>query len=309
MSDSLADLLLTDAMLDLVAARVDDASFDVVLADLAALAAAVDGPADPSPVPASVRPTATAHKGGWAVSIAVGLMVASTGVAAAVSANPLAPLHYVFGTVLRMQPHDHGRLPGWELNGSMPITRVPVEVGPQRPRTGQRHARVVADSHRAESAAVRTSVGTPNHVPAGGPGNPGQTPRGQGANGRSNRVGPARHGEAGGARIRPGGSGLSGPVDAAASTHPTTRRSGFLLPARRYVTRKQLRSVRRLTIAATAPRRSAHEPAAATSPADSVALPVWRRRSDASGIGASPLDSMKPWIAWTTSPPRSPASG
>lgn len=126
MSESLTDLLATDAELDMIAAR-QGGSHDHVLAELALLAAAVDETPLPPVIRTGCRPAmSSTRKGGWALSITVALMVTSSGVAAAVSENPLAPLHYMTTQMWKMSPHDGGKVPGWDINGSMPISTVPA---------------------------------------------------------------------------------------------------------------------------------------------------------------------------------------
>lgn len=125
MSESLTELRATDAMLDLIAQRRLDDPADLVLAELGLLATAVDLVPLPAVAPCWSSPTRTsARKGGWALSVTVALMVTSSGVAAAVSENPLAPLHYVSNKLSDFGPRTGGSVPGWDLHGSAPITAV-----------------------------------------------------------------------------------------------------------------------------------------------------------------------------------------
>jgi hypothetical protein len=137
MSESLTDLLATDAQLDAIAARAADGPRDLVLAELALFAAALDDVPLPPVILPAAPPAAmsTVRKGGWALSVTVALMVTSSGVAAAVSEDPLAPLHYVTTQVWKIGPHNGAKLPGWELDGAMPISTVPG-VGLHVPRGG-----------------------------------------------------------------------------------------------------------------------------------------------------------------------------
>jgi hypothetical protein len=126
MSESLTDLLVTDAELDSIACRQVDDSRDSALTELARLAGAVDAPPLRPVVTPHLRPGLRgARKGSWALAVTVALMATSSGVAAAVSESPLAPLHYVTRQVWKVGPHPGDAMPGWHLDGSMPISTVP----------------------------------------------------------------------------------------------------------------------------------------------------------------------------------------
>ncbi len=198
MSDSLTELLATDAELDMIAARQNDGPRDLVLAELAMLAAALDDvPLPPVVLPVSRPAMSSVRKGGWALSVTVALMVTSSGVAAAVSEDPLAPLHYVTTHVWKMGPHNRGQMPGWALDGSMPISTVPgvglhpTAVSPTgvassgNPRYGQTGSGAVG------SAGPGSSTGG-----TGGPGGPGLSP-GQGGHRPSIGTGTGRGGNSG----------------------------------------------------------------------------------------------------------------
>jgi hypothetical protein len=169
MSDSLADLLATDAALDRIACREGDCS-DHILSELSLFAAALDDVALPPVVPGCARaPMASVRKGGWALTVTVALMVTSSGVAAAVSDDPLGPLQYVTKQVMRIGPHSGGKLPGWQLDGAMPITTVPGVGHAVHGAHGiARGASDSGDGAPGFSAANR--LGTPDAHLAGRPG-------------------------------------------------------------------------------------------------------------------------------------------
>lgn len=127
MSGSLTDLLATDAQLDRIGAREAHTANDHVLDTLAMLAGAVDEPGLPPLAATTTRqpPARMTHKGSWALSLTVALMITSSGVAAAVSDDPLAPLHYVTNHIWDVGRLDDGQLPGWELGGSLPLSTLP----------------------------------------------------------------------------------------------------------------------------------------------------------------------------------------
>jgi hypothetical protein len=227
MSDSLTDLLVTDAQLDMVAAREHDGVHDLVLAGLALLAAAVDHAPLPPVIKKPSRPAMTnSRKGGWALSVIVALMITSSGIAAAVSNDPLAPLHYVINHVWEIGPHNNGQLPGWELDGSMPISTSALE-GVHGPRVG-RLSRPGRGTTQAGSGLVRTS-GSSGVVPGsaggsvGGTGYGGSPSLGSGGEGRNPEMPPNdSHGQVPGRIGGPPDSGsgsLGGPL---APTHQIT---------------------------------------------------------------------------------------
>ena len=126
MSDSLRDVLLTDAELDQIALREMESHEDFVLAGLASLALAVDETPLPAVEPiALATPMSGARKGGFALAATVALVLSSSGVAAAVTDDPMAPLHFVARHVWSIAPHGRGQLPGWDSDGSEPISVVP----------------------------------------------------------------------------------------------------------------------------------------------------------------------------------------
>lgn len=125
MSDSLSDLLLTDAELDLLARREGTASEDPALAGLACLARAVDEWPLPEILPGAVRRGRPVRKCGWALSMTAGLVLASSGVASAVADDPLAPLHYVRDHVTRLDP-TRGAPNAWDFHGSGPVSSTMV---------------------------------------------------------------------------------------------------------------------------------------------------------------------------------------
>lgn len=182
MSDSLVDLLATDAELDRIAARHDDGSRDLALVELAMLAAAVDDLPLPPVIPGVKRPPMTSvRKGGWALSVTVALMVTSSGIAAAVSNNPLGPLHYVTTQMWNLGPHDSGKLPGWEVDGAMPISTVP---GSRVPVNGSGTTGSGADagtSWAVASGVADHRLGTPDARRAGPPGSATGGQRGSGS--------------------------------------------------------------------------------------------------------------------------------
>ena len=224
MSDSLTDLLVTDAQLDMVAARELDDVHDLVLAGLALLAAAVDQTPLPPVIKKPSRPAMTnSRKGGWAFSVIVALMITSSGIAAAVSNDPLAPLHYVINHVWEIGPHNNGQLPGWELDGSMPISTSPLG-GVHGPGAG-RLSGAGRGTTQAGSDLVGTS-GSSGVVPGsaggsvGGTGYGGSPSSGSGRQGRNPGMPPnGGHGQVPGRNGGPPDSGsgpLGGPI---APTH------------------------------------------------------------------------------------------
>jgi hypothetical protein len=137
MSESLQDLLATETSLDRLGSRDLDDGDDLTLAFLAMLVTAIDEtpiPADPL-APLRLQMSRT-RKGGLAISATVALMLSSAGVATAVSHDPLAPLNYMSKYmskhVWKLGPTGSGQLPGWDIEGSMPISTVPsgVVAGP-----------------------------------------------------------------------------------------------------------------------------------------------------------------------------------
>ncbi len=116
MSDSLSELLETDAVLDLVASRADLTFDDAMLAGLSCLACAVDALPMPALVEDRVRPPRQSRTCGWALSASIALILASSGFAAAVADDPLAPVQYVKERMMTLTPPPEAR--GWDLDGT-----------------------------------------------------------------------------------------------------------------------------------------------------------------------------------------------
>jgi hypothetical protein len=77
-----------------------------------------------------------AHRGGFALAATVVLVLSSSGVAAAMSGDPLAPLHYVAKRVLDLGPHGSSQMPGWDLDGSGEVSSLRA-TGIGRPQTAR----------------------------------------------------------------------------------------------------------------------------------------------------------------------------
>ncbi len=168
MSDSLGDLLATDAAIDLIATREPSSPDDRVLAALSALAWAVDD--EPLPALATTRspvPMTRSRKGAFALAASVALMLSTSGVAAAVCDDPLAPLRYVAAQVFDLGPHDDSPLPGWDLEGSKPLSSSPHE-GVLVP--GRLRLDVTQPGQAAQVVVVSTGTEThrSQHTPSAG---------------------------------------------------------------------------------------------------------------------------------------------
>ena len=125
MSESLQDLRATDAALDRLGWRDLDAGDDLTLACLAMLVTAIDEEPIPCTPLAPLRlQMSRTRKSGLAVSATLALLLSSAGVATAVSHDPLAPLDYMGKQVWKLGPTGSGQLPGWDIEGSMPISTV-----------------------------------------------------------------------------------------------------------------------------------------------------------------------------------------
>jgi hypothetical protein len=180
MSSTLDDVLATDALLDLIAMRGFDGSDDVAVAGLAALAVAVDEPDLPAlekVAPAGPvcprRGASPVHRGGVALVATVAVVLSSSGMAAAMSGDALAPLHYVAKHLMDLRPDGGGRTPGWDLDGMGPVTSLrSAGIGVAR-----------AADHRADSTSV-TSRSPGLGLPGGWPWS--------GAAGRSHRSDPPK---------------------------------------------------------------------------------------------------------------------
>ncbi len=153
MSPTLDDLLATDAALDLIASREFSAGDDEVLTGLAALALAIDRPdvpaldlrSRPEILPAS-KGSSHVHRGGVALVATVAVVLSSSGVAAAMSGDALAPFHFVAKRILELGPSSGARNPGWDLDGMERVTTLRS--------TGIRTARSAGDLGGTSSAAV-----------------------------------------------------------------------------------------------------------------------------------------------------------
>ncbi len=153
MSESLGAVFETDATLDLLAARSVTASEDAVLDGLARLACAVDRDPLPEALPLSIRQVPQGRRCGWALSVSVAMVLASSGVAAAVSDDPLAPYHYVKDQVTRLAtPRETST--GWDLLGARAVATTP------HGSTGVERVLIQApDEPRPPTVAGTTSVG------------------------------------------------------------------------------------------------------------------------------------------------------
>lgn len=201
MSESIADLLRTEAELDLLGSRGVDRAEDDVLAGLASLVSAIDDRPLPTMVLELESASTPARKMCWALAVTAALMITSSGVAAAVSDDPLAPLHYMTNHVLTVGPHAEGHLPGWDIDGSTPISTMPgARLPPRSSWTGGSPTSTTADpgggsglkgADTSSLAGPRSPASPANppwpSSPAGGSGDVagpggsvGQTPRGPG---------------------------------------------------------------------------------------------------------------------------------
>lgn len=175
MSDAMSDVLATDAALDLLASRELTAADDAVLEGLACLACAVDLRPIPAPVADPARPARQARKCGWALTVTIAMTLASSGVAAAVVNDPLAPYHFVQKHVATFVP-QHGTPSEWSLDGSAAVSSAPARLrSDDRAVTpGSRTARSLpADaaevgSDRVPTAAAAASVPAAHRVPERG---------------------------------------------------------------------------------------------------------------------------------------------
>jgi hypothetical protein len=143
MSLSPNDIVMTDAELDAIAFRDLMAADDAVLTALAALARCadegtlIDAGALAKRAPADASST-TARRGGLALTATVALMLSSTGMAAAIGGDPLAPLHYLAHEVARIAPQGAAQDPGWDLGGSAPVVRVQVAMDGRQSKSVER---------------------------------------------------------------------------------------------------------------------------------------------------------------------------
>lgn len=220
MSTSIADLLRTDAELDRLGSRDAGGADDLVLDGLAALICAIDDRPLPAMVfPPKPAPATSGRKACWALSVTAALMITSSGVAAAVSDDPLAPLHYVTNHVLKVGPPTGGHLPGWDVDGSMPISTVPGARatsdgswtdGPSAPDGGG----PAGGGPGLLGGSTATGTGGAHSPTSSGAGNPGTGGSGNsGSSGSSGNSG--RSGNSGGSGS-PGGGGSPSPP----SLHP-----------------------------------------------------------------------------------------
>jgi hypothetical protein len=202
MSSALNDLLTTDANLDRIARRDSESFDDDLLSDLAAFALAVDEPMLPvlelieEPALLVARqPVSRAHKGGFALAATVGLVLSTSGVAAAVSGDALAPLHYVANRMLDFGPERGGsHVPGWDLDGSRPvgtiattgITTSEAARPASRAKDSGTASRVSWVQWPAQvTAGHRQPVASPVHGTSGGRTNGGHSPGSPGMPGGS----------------------------------------------------------------------------------------------------------------------------
>lgn len=158
MSDSLAALLRLDADLDAIGAREPVLADDCLLAALAVFAEGLDSaPMRPLPdvyaVSCTLRPRPSRlRRGSWVISGTAALMAMSTGMAAAMCSDPLAPVREVVHEVGALAHHDSGHVPGWSLSGGARIDYVRSAVAvstadaavagvqPRDRRNGDRHS-------------------------------------------------------------------------------------------------------------------------------------------------------------------------
>lgn len=177
MSLSAADVRRTDAELDAIAVGSFGDSGDPVLLGLAALAASLDQdlPETTDLVALSRAamdtPMTQARRGGLALTATVALVLSTSGMAAAMSGDPLAPLHYIAHRVSQLVPHGPAQMPGWDLEGSRPI----ISVNAAGPVAVARHRidRVRPDATPGpESVTVRSGAGRHVWVPRPSEGTP-----------------------------------------------------------------------------------------------------------------------------------------
>lgn len=175
MSDAMSDVLATDAALDLLASRELTAADDAVLEGLACLACAVDLRPIPAPVAGPARPARQARKCGWALTVTIAMTLASSGVAAAVVNDPLAPYHFVQKHVATFVP-QHGTPSEWSLDGSAAVSSAPARLrsddravtpGSRTTRSLPADAAEVG-SDRVPTAAAAASVPAAHRVPERG---------------------------------------------------------------------------------------------------------------------------------------------
>lgn len=245
MSDSLTDLLVTDAALDVLAHREApsgaDLVLDPVLAELASWAAAVDElPVSPYPLPVMQPPMSNVRKGGWALTVTVALMVTSTGVAAAVSDDPMGPLSYVSHQFWKIGPHNSDKMPVWQLDGAMPISTVRGDVrgaGGGAARGGVGVGGAGSDGASGSAPDIRATTGSGDGIDPAGPGanGPGHGPgttsgRGSGSSGSgSGSTGSGSgsgSGSSGPGSGQGGGSGSGGHGGGGGSGRPPSSGSG-----------------------------------------------------------------------------------
>ena len=176
MSDFLSDVRATDTMLDLLATRQMTESEDAVLAGLACLACAVDQHPMPETLAPRARPVRPARKCGWALSVTAALTLASSGVAAAVTDDPLAPFHYVTNHLTR----GHADAPsGWDLDGALRVSSAALRFSPSSHGYGAGRPVIESDTRRDDRAADRVvAPGGHSRLPSTTSGHHGSSPHG-----------------------------------------------------------------------------------------------------------------------------------
>lgn len=185
MSDTLLELSRTDDQLTAIAERrsPDDAA-DPVLGLLAAWAADIDAhpvaEARPAPVVAGAVPTVLRH-GRRVAALTLAITVSSSGIAAAVNGDPLAPLHFVvtnLGKIGTVGGPAHEGISG--ARDPFDPMGVPVDDGRGGAATsrGESRPEVPASRHDAPASAsdgddsVTVARARPDHGDSSGSASP-----------------------------------------------------------------------------------------------------------------------------------------